>query len=85
MSDTDSPFTIDRPGDDRRFRVVAPFDPAGGQPDAIGHLVTGYEDASVDVAYMQEETDTLEGHERIGSLRLGDIQVLVGINLLRRA
>jgi excinuclease ABC subunit B len=32
---------------------------------------------------MHDETDTLERHELIRSLRLGDIQVLVGINLLR--
>jgi len=37
----------------------------------------------VDVAYMHDETDTLERHELVRSLRLGDIQVLVGINLLR--
>jgi len=35
------------------------------------------------VAYMHDETDTLERHELIRSLRLGDIDVLVGINLLR--
>jgi excinuclease ABC subunit B len=37
----------------------------------------------VDVAYMHDETDTLERHELVRSLRLGDIDVLVGINLLR--
>jgi len=36
-----------------------------------------------DVAYMHDETDTLERHELIRSLRLGEIDVLVGINLLR--
>jgi excinuclease ABC subunit B len=41
------------------------------------------EEAGEDVAYMHDETDTLERHELIRSLRLGDIQVLVGINLLR--
>ncbi|RDZ66212.1 excinuclease ABC subunit B [Haloferax sp. Atlit-12N] len=41
------------------------------------------EEAGVDVAYMHDETDTLERHELIRSLRLGDIDVLVGINLLR--
>jgi excinuclease ABC subunit B len=41
------------------------------------------EEAGVDVAYMHDETDTLERHELIRSLRLGEIQVLVGINLLR--
>jgi excinuclease ABC subunit B len=40
-------------------------------------------EAGVDVAYMHDETDTLERHELIRSLRLGEIQVLVGINLLR--
>jgi excinuclease ABC subunit B len=41
------------------------------------------EEAGVDVAYMHDETDTLERHELVRSLRLGDIDVLVGINLLR--
>jgi excinuclease ABC subunit B len=41
------------------------------------------EGAGIDVAYMHDETDTLERHELIRSLRLGEIQVLVGINLLR--
>jgi excinuclease ABC subunit B len=41
------------------------------------------EEAGVEVAYMHDETDTLERHELIRSLRLGDIDVLVGINLLR--
>ena len=41
------------------------------------------EEAGVDVAYMHDETDTLERHELVRALRLGDIQVLVGINLLR--
>jgi excinuclease ABC subunit B len=41
------------------------------------------EEAGVEVAYMHDETDTLERHELVRSLRLGDIDVLVGINLLR--
>jgi excinuclease ABC subunit B len=41
------------------------------------------EESGVDVAYMHDETDTLERHEIIRSLRLGEIDVLVGINLLR--
>jgi excinuclease ABC subunit B len=41
------------------------------------------EEAGLDVAYMHDETDTLERHELIRSLRRGEIQVLVGINLLR--
>ncbi|MGM0590985.1 MAG: helicase-related protein, partial [Halobacteriota archaeon] len=41
------------------------------------------DEAGVAVAYMHDETDTLERHELIRSLRLGDIDVLVGINLLR--
>ena len=41
------------------------------------------EEAGVDVAYMHDETDTLERHEIIRLLRKGDIDVLVGINLLR--
>ena len=41
------------------------------------------QEAGVDVAYMHDETDTLERHEIIRDLRLGNIDVLVGINLLR--
>ncbi|MFB6162030.1 MAG: excinuclease ABC subunit UvrB [Halococcoides sp.] len=41
------------------------------------------DEAGVDAAYMHDETDTLERHELVRSLRLGEIQVLVGINLLR--
>ncbi|MHC3439261.1 excinuclease ABC subunit UvrB [Natrialbaceae archaeon A-gly3] len=41
------------------------------------------EEAGVAVEYMHDETDTLERHEIIRSLRLGEIDVLVGINLLR--
>jgi excinuclease ABC subunit B len=41
------------------------------------------EESGVDVAYMHDETDTLERHELIRDLRLGTIDVLVGINLLR--
>ncbi len=41
------------------------------------------EGAGIDVAYMHDETDTLERHELIRSLRRGKIDVLVGINLLR--
>jgi excinuclease ABC subunit B len=41
------------------------------------------EGSGVNVAYMHDETDTLERHELIRSLRLGEIDVLVGINLLR--
>jgi len=41
------------------------------------------EEAGVSVEYMHDETDTLERHEIIRSLRLGEIDVLVGINLLR--
>jgi len=41
------------------------------------------EEAGYQVAYMHDETDTLERHELIRSLRLGEIDVLVGINLLR--
>ncbi|XVH32813.1 excinuclease ABC subunit UvrB [Haloferacaceae archaeon DSL9] len=44
MSDTDSgPLSPDRPGADRAFRVDAPFEPAGDQPQAIEQLVSGYE------------------------------------------
>jgi len=41
------------------------------------------DEAGFTVEYMHDETNTLERHEIIRSLRLGDIDVLVGINLLR--
>jgi len=41
------------------------------------------QEAGIDVAYMHDETDTLERHELIRSLRLGDLDCIVGINLLR--
>ncbi|MFB6255373.1 MAG: excinuclease ABC subunit UvrB [Haloplanus sp.] len=51
MSDTNSgPLQPDRPDADQPFRVEAPFDPAGDQPDAIEELVAGYE------AGMDEQT-----------------------------
>ena len=37
----------------------------------------------VAVEYMHDETDTLERHELVRGLRLGEFDVLVGINLLR--
>ena len=43
MSDTSGPLSPDRPDVDRRFRVDAPFEPAGDQPDAIEQLVAGFE------------------------------------------
>ncbi|WP_049902287.1 excinuclease ABC subunit UvrB [Halococcus agarilyticus] len=44
MSDTQSgPLQPDRPGSERPFRVDAPFDPAGDQPDAIARLAEGFE------------------------------------------
>jgi len=46
-------------------------------------LTEYFKEAGVDVAYMHDETDTLERHEIIRDLRLGTIDVLVGINLLR--
>jgi excinuclease ABC subunit B len=41
------------------------------------------EEAGLDVAYMHDETDTLQRHELIRSLRLGELDCIVGINLLR--
>ena len=41
------------------------------------------EEAGYGVAYMHDETDTLERHEIIRQLRLGEIDVLIGVNLLR--
>ncbi|SFF75661.1 Excinuclease ABC subunit B [Halopelagius inordinatus] len=46
-------------------------------------LTEFFEESGVSVAYMHDETDTLERHELIRDLRLGNIDVLVGINLLR--
>jgi excinuclease ABC subunit B len=43
MSDTAGPLSPDRPDVDRSFRVEAPFDPAGDQPEAIEALVEGFE------------------------------------------
>jgi excinuclease ABC subunit B len=43
VSDTGGPLSPDRPEVDRSFRVDAPFEPAGDQPDAIEQLVDGYE------------------------------------------
>ncbi|MFB6093348.1 MAG: excinuclease ABC subunit UvrB [Halanaeroarchaeum sp.] len=40
-------------------------------------------EAGVDVEYMHDETDTLERHELVRGLRLGEFDVLIGINLLR--
>jgi len=43
MSDANSgPLSPDRPDVDRPFRVDAPFDPAGDQPEAIEQLVAGF-------------------------------------------
>ncbi len=42
MSDTGGPLSIDRPDVDREFRVDAPFEPAGDQPEAIEGLASGY-------------------------------------------
>ena len=51
MSDANSgPLSPDRPGAERPFRVDAPFDPAGDQPEAIEQLVEGYESG------MREQT-----------------------------
>ncbi|MDZ7849909.1 MAG: excinuclease ABC subunit UvrB [Halodesulfurarchaeum sp.] len=41
------------------------------------------EEAGVRIEYMHDETDTLERHELVRGLRLGEFDVLVGINLLR--
>jgi excinuclease ABC subunit B len=37
------PLSPDRPAADSSFRVEAPFDPAGDQPDAIEALVEGFQ------------------------------------------
>jgi excinuclease ABC subunit B len=41
------------------------------------------EEAGIDVEYMHDETDTLERHELVRGLRLGEFDGIVGINLLR--
>jgi excinuclease ABC subunit B len=41
------------------------------------------EEAGIAVEYMHDETDTLERHELVRGLRLGEFDTLVGINLLR--
>jgi len=46
MSDASGPLQPDRPEADVPFRVEAPFDPAGDQPDAIRELVEGYENGA---------------------------------------
>jgi excinuclease ABC subunit B len=46
MSDASGPLQPDRPEAEKPFRVDAPFDPAGDQPDAIGELVEGYENGA---------------------------------------
>jgi excinuclease ABC subunit B len=68
---------IDETPDDERVLVTT-------LTKRMAEDLTDYLDEhGVDVAYMHDETDTLERHELVRSLRLGDIQVLVGINLLR--
>ncbi|MFB6079622.1 MAG: excinuclease ABC subunit UvrB [Haloferacaceae archaeon] len=80
---------------DARGQVEDLLDRIDGVPDNERVLVTTLtkrmaedlteylEEAGVDVAYMHDETDTLERHELVRALRLGEITVLVGINLLR--
>ncbi|MFB6094967.1 MAG: DEAD/DEAH box helicase family protein, partial [Halodesulfurarchaeum sp.] len=43
MSDRAAPLSPDRPDVERRFRVDAPFEPAGDQPEAIRDLAAGFE------------------------------------------
>ena len=47
------------------------------------NLTEFLEDSGVSARYMHHETDTLERHEIIQKLRKGEIDVIVGINLLR--
>ena len=47
------------------------------------NLAEFLQDSGVDAKYMHHETDTLERHEIIRELRLGKIDCIVGINLLR--
>ena len=43
MSDASGPLQPDDPGAEVPFRVEAPFDPAGDQPQAIEELAAGFE------------------------------------------
>jgi len=47
------------------------------------NLAEFLQDSGVDAEYMHHETDTLERHEIIKELRMGEIDCIVGINLLR--
>ncbi|MCJ7429563.1 MAG: excinuclease ABC subunit UvrB [Candidatus Nanohaloarchaeota archaeon QJJ-5] len=47
------------------------------------NLTEFLEEAGIQAAYMHHETDTLERHEIVQRLRKGEIDVIVGINLLR--
>jgi len=47
------------------------------------NLTEFLEESGVSARYMHHETDTLERHEIIQQLRKGEIDVIVGINLLR--
>ena len=47
------------------------------------HLSSFLSDVGIKVRYMQHDIDTIERMELIRSLRLGEYDVLVGINLLR--
>ena len=42
MSESGGPLSPDKPDAEREFRVDAPFDPAGDQPEAIEQLVDGF-------------------------------------------
>ncbi len=46
-------------------------------------LTTFYENAGVRIRYMHHDVDTMERMEIVRGLRLGEFDVLVGINLLR--
>jgi len=48
MSDTGGPLSPDRPEAEKPFRVDAPFEPAGDQPEAIAQLVDGFENQNYD-------------------------------------
>ena len=43
MSESSGPLSPDNPDVEREFRVNAPFDPAGDQPEAIEQLVDGFQ------------------------------------------
>ena len=55
------PLSPDRPAADRAFRVDAPFEPAGDQPEAIRQLVEGAQAVQVTLADKRQFDARLVG------------------------